>query len=139
MNKNLEGKTALVTGGGRGIGAGIARELAAAGARVAVAARTRAQVDEIARLWWRVFSALLFVQVIQAVLVEVGLQLLRHTDWLGPVSDLTSGLVLITLLYLLFKLPSAAYHWAFRQRISQHPVVQGTVATVRAVAAAVAA
>ena len=44
----LDGQVALVTGGGRGIGAGIARELAAAGARVAVAARTRAQVDQVA-------------------------------------------------------------------------------------------
>ena len=41
-------RTALVTGGGRGIGAGIARELARDGWRVAVAARTRAQVEEIA-------------------------------------------------------------------------------------------
>jgi len=46
--RELEGQVALVTGGGRGIGAGIARELAAAGAHVAVAARTREQVDEIA-------------------------------------------------------------------------------------------
>jgi NAD(P)-dependent dehydrogenase (short-subunit alcohol dehydrogenase family) len=45
---NLEGQVALVTGGGRGIGANIARELASAGARVAVAARTKAQVDEVA-------------------------------------------------------------------------------------------
>ena len=44
----LEGQVALVTGGGRGIGANIARELAGAGARVAVAARTRDQVAEIA-------------------------------------------------------------------------------------------
>jgi 3-oxoacyl-[acyl-carrier protein] reductase len=44
----LDGQVALVTGGGRGIGAGIARELAGAGARVAVAARTRDQVEEIA-------------------------------------------------------------------------------------------
>ena len=41
--------TALVTGGGRGIGADIARELASAGMKVVVTARTREQVDEIAR------------------------------------------------------------------------------------------
>ena len=40
---------ALVTGGGRGIGAGIARELAAAGMRVAVSARSADQVEEVAR------------------------------------------------------------------------------------------
>jgi len=45
----LDGQVALVTGGGRGIGAGIARELASAGAHVAVAARTRAQVEHVAR------------------------------------------------------------------------------------------
>lgn len=44
----LEG-VALVTGGGRGIGAGIARELAAAGMKVAVSARTKEQVEEVAR------------------------------------------------------------------------------------------
>jgi 3-oxoacyl-[acyl-carrier protein] reductase len=44
----LEG-VALVTGGGRGIGAGIARELAAAGMKVAVSARTPEQVEEVAR------------------------------------------------------------------------------------------
>lgn len=72
-------------------------------APLALATYALPQADDIARLWWRVFGALLFVQVIQAVLVEVGTQLLRHADWLGPMSDLTSGLVLITLLYLLFK------------------------------------
>jgi 3-oxoacyl-[acyl-carrier protein] reductase len=40
---------ALVTGGGRGIGAGIARELAAAGMKVAVSARTPEQVEAVAR------------------------------------------------------------------------------------------
>jgi 3-oxoacyl-[acyl-carrier protein] reductase len=40
---------ALVTGGGRGIGASIARELAGAGMRVAVSARTTDEVEEVAR------------------------------------------------------------------------------------------
>ncbi len=39
---------ALVTGGGRGIGAGIARELAAGGWHVTVTGRTAEQVDEVA-------------------------------------------------------------------------------------------
>ena len=39
---------ALVTGGGRGIGASIARELADAGMRVAVTGRTREQIDAVA-------------------------------------------------------------------------------------------
>ncbi|MDQ3066484.1 MAG: SDR family oxidoreductase, partial [Actinomycetota bacterium] len=40
---------ALVTGGGRGIGAGIARELAAAGWHVTVTGRTTEQVEAVAR------------------------------------------------------------------------------------------
>lgn len=39
---------ALVTGGGRGIGAGIARELAAAGMKVAVSSRTLEEVEAVA-------------------------------------------------------------------------------------------
>jgi 3-oxoacyl-[acyl-carrier protein] reductase len=39
---------ALVTGGGRGIGAGIARELADAGMKVAVSSRTREEIEEVA-------------------------------------------------------------------------------------------
>ncbi len=42
-------RNALVTGGGRGIGAGIARELAAAGWHVTVSGRTREQVERVAR------------------------------------------------------------------------------------------
>lgn len=44
----LDGRTAVITGGGRGIGAAIARTLAWAGAAVLVAARNTAEVEEVA-------------------------------------------------------------------------------------------
>ena len=45
---SLEGKTAIVTGGSRGIGYGIAKALIDAGARVIITARSEAQLDEAA-------------------------------------------------------------------------------------------
>jgi NAD(P)-dependent dehydrogenase (short-subunit alcohol dehydrogenase family) len=47
--QGLSGQIALVTGGGRGIGANVARELAEAGMRVAVAARTHGQIELVAQ------------------------------------------------------------------------------------------
>jgi 3-oxoacyl-[acyl-carrier protein] reductase len=44
MNLGLEGRRALVTGGSKGLGAAIAREQVAEGARVAICARSEAEV-----------------------------------------------------------------------------------------------
>lgn len=45
----MAGQVALVTGGGRGIGARIASELAGAGMQVAVTARSQEQIEQVAR------------------------------------------------------------------------------------------
>jgi len=48
MSEALAGRHALVTGGGRGIGAVVAKSLAEAGARVTILARTGSELDETA-------------------------------------------------------------------------------------------
>lgn len=49
----LDGKTAVITGGGSGIGAGIAQALAGAGCRVAIGGRREEQLRMVADGWQR--------------------------------------------------------------------------------------
>lgn len=87
-------------------------------APLAIAAAAVPSTAEFARVWARLFGSLLFVQVIQALLVVVGVQLVRHLDWLArPAPQIASGLVLVTLLYLLLHLPFAACRWALGRPI----------------------
>ncbi len=54
----MKGRTAVITGGGRGVGAAVATRLAGAGASVLVAARTASEVEDVAaRLRAKGYSA----------------------------------------------------------------------------------
>ena len=85
MTEQLSG-VALVTGGGRGIGASIARELAGAGMRVALSGRTSAQVEAVAR---EIDGVPLVGDVSVATDVEAWLD--RVEAELGPVSLLVNN------------------------------------------------
>jgi 3-oxoacyl-[acyl-carrier protein] reductase len=81
----LEG-VAIVTGGGRGIGASIARELTDAGKRVAVTGRTREQVEAVA---WELGGLALVGDVSRRADVE---SWVRHAEAeLGPIDLLVAN------------------------------------------------
>jgi len=87
MDLGIEGRVALVTAATRGIGLGIAQVLAAEGARVAVAARTEADVQSVAKM-------LNGLGVAADLLTEEGC---RHAvnstvDNLGPIDILVNNL-----------------------------------------------
>jgi NAD(P)-dependent dehydrogenase (short-subunit alcohol dehydrogenase family) len=76
----LDGRTAIVTGGGRGIGAAAARELTLRGARVTVFARSAAELEERVRQG----DAALAVAGDVAVESDVARLLAEHERVLGP-------------------------------------------------------
>lgn len=84
---SLEGRVALVTGGSRGIGAAVSRELAAAGARVAVNYRSGRDVAEAlaAELGGVAHQADVAIAAEAASLVE------RVEEELGPIDALVAN------------------------------------------------
>jgi 3-oxoacyl-[acyl-carrier protein] reductase len=84
--RELVGQVALVTGGGRGVGEGIARELAAAGAGVAVSGRTRDQVEKVAH---EIGGYAVVADVADRAAVEAMVE--QVEDELGPIDLLAAN------------------------------------------------
>jgi hypothetical protein len=92
-------------------------------APLAIVCYTLPPLEEVAALWLRLLLASLFIQVIEAVLVSLGLVLMTHANWLGQASGLVRALIVITLLYLMVRLPFAAWKLASRRP----PVVRNVI------------
>lgn len=87
----LAGEVAIVTGGGRGIGRAIACELAAAGASVAVTARSASEVEETVRLIADGAGSAIGIPCDVADLAAVERLVSDVTRDLGPVSLLVNN------------------------------------------------
>ncbi len=80
-------RTAIVTGGGRGIGAAIARALTARGLRVTVFARTAAEVERVVAERWAALAVAGDVRREE----DVARLVAAHERALGPVDVLVNG------------------------------------------------
>ena len=87
----LDGKVAVVTGGGRGIGRGVSLRLARDGARVVVATRTAETGEEVAQEIIRQGGEALAVACDVADPEQVGEMVAQSVDWAGTVHILVNN------------------------------------------------
>jgi hypothetical protein len=101
---------------------------------LALATYALPQIDDVARTWGRLYVVAVLVQAAQAELLNVGVQLIENTYWLGgPASALVTALVLIIVLYVDVRLPFWAYRWAMDRSVSSYHAIQVLAATGRSI------
>jgi NAD(P)-dependent dehydrogenase (short-subunit alcohol dehydrogenase family) len=87
----LSGKTVLITGGSRGLGLALAREMTAQGARVAICGRDAASLERAERGLRRITAAVLAVQCDVTQQDQVDSLLAQVRSRLGPVDVLVNN------------------------------------------------
>jgi len=92
---SLEGKTAMVTGAGRGIGQAVAVELAAAGMTVALVARSEDQLADTAQQVRHLGAVAVVVPADLADLIQVTRAIHLATDQLGTVDVLINDAAMV--------------------------------------------
>ncbi len=91
----LQGKVALVTGGGRGIGRATALKLAAAGCDVAVLARTSTEIEQVAAEVRQLGRRGIALTVNLADLATIAGIVTQVRTELGPVSVLVNNAAIV--------------------------------------------
>jgi NAD(P)-dependent dehydrogenase (short-subunit alcohol dehydrogenase family) len=115
--RELLGKVAVVTGSGRGIGAAIARELASAGAAVALAARS---VDQLtaARESMPDGAFSIAVPTDVSVMAELDLLVARTVQELGGIDILVNNAGTMPRARQIYKVPEA--EWQYTMNVNLH-------------------